>query len=112
MKRMHYTVVTSVAITATLTLWALHVPQCEAQAAVARAEAAQGERAEAGHAAEAMRQDQERRARVFNTAVQAAVQRVQQKLEAERSELQVGAAGSPSCVVYTGAHRKAAGEMM
>lgn len=42
---------------------------------------------------EALRLESERRARVFNNAVKAAVGKVQRELEAERDELQVGPAG-------------------
>ena len=39
---------------------------------------------------EVLRQESERRARVFNNAVKAAVSKVQRELETERDELQVG----------------------
>ncbi len=63
--------------------------QAEAHAAVAAAEAERSVRAEAEGATEALRADQERRARIFNNAVRTAVSKVQQELEAERDDLQV-----------------------
>lgn len=63
--------------------------QAEAHAAAAAAEAERNTRAEAEGTSEALRQDAERRARVFNNAVKAAVGRVQRELEGERDELQV-----------------------
>lgn len=64
--------------------------QAESHAAMAAAEAERNVRAEAEGLTETLRQDQERRARVFNNAVKAAVGKVQRELEAERDELQVG----------------------
>eukprot|EP00983_Pelagomonas_calceolata_P062053 1147121-Pelagomonas_calceolata.AAC.2 len=61
----------------------------EAHAAVAAAEAERSTRAEAEGATETLRQEQERRARVFHNAVRAAVGRVQSQLERERDELQL-----------------------
>ncbi|GAX77006.1 hypothetical protein CEUSTIGMA_g4453.t1 [Chlamydomonas eustigma] len=62
--------------------------QIEAHAAVSAAEAERSTRAEAEGLSEALRQDGERRARVFNNAVRAAIGKVQRELEAERDELQ------------------------
>ncbi len=50
-------------------------------------------RAEAEGLSESLKADSERRARVFNNAVKAAVGKVQRELEAERDELQVRAGG-------------------
>ncbi len=69
----------------------LTATQAEAQAALAAAEADRSSRAEAQGMSEALRLESERRARVFNNAVKAAVGKVQRELEAERDELQVGA---------------------
>lgn len=63
--------------------------QAEAQAAISAAEAERSTRAEAEGMSESLRADAERRARVFNNAVKAAVSKVQRELEAERDELQV-----------------------
>lgn len=79
--------------------------QAEAQAAVAAAEAERSIRAEAEGSAGAMRVEQERRARVFNDAVRAAVGRVQAGLEQERDELQVGGAVG-GCVGLRGCARQ------
>jgi hypothetical protein len=65
------------------------VMQAEAHAAAAAAEAERNTRAEAEGLTETLKLEQERRARVFNNAVKAAVGRVQAELEAERDELQV-----------------------
>jgi hypothetical protein len=56
-------------------------PQAEAQAALAAAEAERNNRAEAQGMSEALRQESERRARVFNNAVKAAVSKVQKDLQ-------------------------------
>lgn len=58
---------------------------------MAAAEAERSSRAEAQGMSEVLRAESERRARVFNNAVKAAVGKVQRELEAERDELQVGA---------------------
>ncbi|KAJ9533328.1 hypothetical protein QJQ45_026436, partial [Haematococcus lacustris] len=62
--------------------------QAEAHAAIAAADAERSTRAEAEGLTETLKMEQERRARVFNNAVKAAVGRVQSELEAERDELQ------------------------
>mmetsp|Transcript_2916 Transcript_2916/g.6376 ORF Transcript_2916/g.6376 Transcript_2916/m.6376 type:complete len:835 (-) Transcript_2916:499-3003(-) len=62
--------------------------QAEAHAAIAAAEAERNVRAEAEGLSESLKADSERRARVFNNAVKAAVGKVQRELEAERDELQ------------------------
>lgn len=59
-----------------------------AQAAAAAAEAERAQRAEAQGQSEQLRAESERRARVFNAAVQKAVSKIQQELEAERNALQ------------------------
>lgn len=59
-----------------------------AQAAAAAAEAERAQRAEAQGQSEQLRAESERRARVFNAAVQKAVSKIQQELEAERDMLQ------------------------
>jgi hypothetical protein len=66
---------------------ACHHIQAEAQAALAAAEAERNNRAEAQGMSEALRQESERRARVFNNAVKAAVSKVQK-------DLQVGGCGA------------------
>ncbi len=60
---------------------------------MAAAEAERSSRAEAQGMSEVLKAESERRARVFNNAVKAAVGRVQRELEAERDELQVGRRG-------------------
>ncbi|GIL47021.1 hypothetical protein Vafri_3858 [Volvox africanus] len=62
--------------------------EAEAHAALAAAEAERNSRAEAQGMSEALKVESERRARVFNNAVKAAVGKVQRELEAERDELQ------------------------
>jgi hypothetical protein len=61
---------------------------CGAQAAAAAAEAERAQRAEAEGQSEVLRADGERRARVFNTAVKAAVGKIQGELEDGRAMLQ------------------------
>jgi hypothetical protein len=60
----------------------------DTQAAAALADQERAQRAEAQGLTEQLRAEAERRARVFNNAVKAAVSRIQRDLEAERDAVQ------------------------
>mmetsp|Transcript_36370 Transcript_36370/g.86354 ORF Transcript_36370/g.86354 Transcript_36370/m.86354 type:complete len:710 (+) Transcript_36370:785-2914(+) len=62
--------------------------QAEAQSALCAAEAERVQRAEAEGQSEQLKSESERRARVFNNAVKAAVHKIQRELEEENASLQ------------------------